>query len=95
MGNNRMQPVPPTNDGKVGSLQDLFDSGRIHGFDEQAFIDQAYDFMDQGLFVDTKLLYEEALKKFPHSADLFFEFGYFHLERDEPEPARQYLMKVA
>lgn len=78
----------------ASGLQKLFDSGEIHNFQEEDFINQAFDFMDQELLVDCKLLFEEGLKKFPHSADLYFEFGYFMFESNESEKAKEYLMKV-
>jgi Tfp pilus assembly protein PilF len=87
--------MEPTTTKKTNStLQDLFESGEIHKFQEEDFTEHAHDFMNRELFLDAKLLFEEGLKKFPHNSDLHFEFGYFLLERGESESARQYLMKV-
>lgn len=79
---------------KVKNLQELFDSGQIHQFQEEDFINQARDFMEQNLLVDCKLLFEEGLKKFPKSSKLYFEFGYFLFENDKTQPAKENLMKV-
>jgi hypothetical protein len=88
-----MQPITqPTT--KITSLQQLFETGEIHKFSEEDFISQAFDFIDQNLMVDCKLLFEEGLKKFPHSAELFFEFGYFLFENGEVKAAKDSLMKV-
>ena len=89
-----MQIESTQNKTKTTGLQQLFDSGEIHNFQEEDFINQAFDFMDKELLVDCKLLFEEGLKKFPHSGDLYFEFGYFMYETNESEKAKQYLMKV-
>ena len=89
-----MQTNENSSENKIKNLQQLFNSGEIHTFQEEDFINQAFDFMDQNLLVDCKLLFEEGLKKFPNSAKIFFEFGYFMFENGEIEPAKQYLMKV-
>jgi len=89
-----MQPITQPNEQKITSLQQLFETGQIHNFQEEDFINQAFEFIDQNLIMDCKLLYEEGLKKFPHSAELFFEFGYFLFENGEVKSAKESLMKV-
>ena len=89
-----MQPITQPNEQKITSLQQLFETGQIHNFQEEDFINQAFEFIDQNLIMDCKLLYEEGLKKFPHSAALFFEFGYFLFENGEVKSAKESLMKV-
>jgi TolA-binding protein len=89
-----MQPISQSTDTKSSSLQQLFESGEIHKFEEEDYINQAFDFIDQNQLVDCKLLFEEGLKKFPHSAELYFEFGYFLFENGENQNAKESLMKV-
>lgn len=90
-----MQTSPNGTEAKVNNLQQLFDSGVIHQFNEEDFINQACDFMSQGQLVDCKFLFEEGLKKFPKSPNLYFEFGYFLFENNQTQPAKECLMKVS